>query len=78
LEPKQLKAVGTNGGLQDREYEIIERHEEPVVSKEVRADEEVVIHKDVKDRVEKVRDTVRETKVDAGKTSSPNRRTGSR
>jgi stress response protein YsnF len=51
-------------GLQEREFEVVERHEEPVVAKNTRATEEVVVHKDVKDRVETVRDTVRETKVD--------------
>jgi stress response protein YsnF len=52
------------GDWQDRDYEVVERHEEPVVQKRVRADEEVVIRKDVKDRTEKVRDKVRQTEVD--------------
>jgi Domain of unknown function (DUF2382) len=50
--------------LRTREVEVIERHEEPVVAKTARAAEEVVVHKDVKERTEVVRDTVRETKVD--------------
>jgi stress response protein YsnF len=48
---------------QDREYEVIERHEEPVVERRQSA-EEVVIHKEADERTERVRDTVRETKVD--------------
>jgi stress response protein YsnF len=51
---------------QNREYEVIERHEEPVVEKR-RDVEEVVVHKEAQDRAEKVRDTVRETKVDVDK-----------
>jgi stress response protein YsnF len=49
---------------EDREFEVIERHEEPVVAKTARATEEVVVRKDVADRTETVRDTVRETRVD--------------
>ena len=56
-------AAGTEG-LQTRDVEIIERHEEPVVGKRVRQTEDVVIRKEVKDRTETVRGTVRETKVD--------------
>lgn len=48
----------------ERTIEASAMGEEAVVSKDVRVVEEVVIHKDVTDRVETVRDTVRETKVD--------------
>jgi stress response protein YsnF len=51
----------------DREFEVIERHEEPVVEKRVTPVEEVVVRKESADRVETVRDTVRETKVDVEK-----------
>jgi stress response protein YsnF len=50
--------------FQEREFEVVERHEEPVVAKKARAVEEVIVHKEAKDRVENVRDRVRETKVD--------------
>ena len=50
--------------LPPRDVEIIERHEEPVASKRTTATEEVVLRKDVEERTEKVRDTVKETKVD--------------
>jgi hypothetical protein len=53
--------------FQERDIEVVERHQEPVVGKKARADEQVVVHKQVKDRVETVRDTVRETKVDIDK-----------
>ncbi len=49
---------------QQREYEVIERHEEPVVGKRSRNVEEVVVRKEVNERTETVRDTVRQTKVD--------------
>jgi stress response protein YsnF len=51
---------------QNREYEVIERHEEPVVEKR-RDVEEVIVHKEAEDRTERVRDTVRETRVDVEK-----------
>jgi stress response protein YsnF len=57
------RTIGADN-LQEREFEVVERHEEPVVSKDTRATEEVVVRKDVKDRVETVRDKVRETRVD--------------
>jgi hypothetical protein len=42
-------------------------HEEPVVEKRARQVEEVVVHRDANERVETVRDSVRETKVDVDK-----------
>jgi stress response protein YsnF len=51
---------------QNREYEVIERHEEPVIEKR-RDVEEVVVHKEATDRTERVHDTVRETRVDVEK-----------
>jgi stress response protein YsnF len=47
----------------EREYEVVERHEEPIVEKRQTA-EEVVVHKEAEERTERVHDTVRETKVD--------------
>jgi stress response protein YsnF len=66
VERRAATGAGTTGvgDLQEREYEIIERHEEPVVEKRARADEEVVVRKDVRDRTETVDDTVRETQVE--------------
>jgi stress response protein YsnF len=42
---------------------VTEKSEQPVVSKEARVVEEVVIHKDVQEHTETVRDTVRRTEV---------------
>ncbi len=54
-------------GLREREFEVTERHEEPVVEKRAREVEEVVVRREANERVETVRDTVRETKVDVDK-----------
>lgn len=50
----------------EREYEVVERHEEPVVEKR-RDVEEVVVHKEAQERTERVQDTVRETRVEVDK-----------
>lgn len=52
------------GAFQDRDIELTERAEVPVVNKESRVVEEVKISKDVTERNETVRDTVRHTEVD--------------
>jgi stress response protein YsnF len=50
--------------LQDKEIEVVEHAEVPVVSKEARVVEEVKLNKEVEHRDETVRDTVRKTEVD--------------
>lgn len=50
--------------FQEREIELTERSEVPVVNKEARVVEEVRVSKEVNERNETVRDNVRETKVD--------------
>jgi uncharacterized protein (TIGR02271 family) len=57
--------------------EVSETHEEPVVAKEARVVEEVVIDKDVREHTETIRDTVRRTEVEVeaiGKESTPRTR----
>lgn len=49
--------------FRERSFEVNEMREEPVVAKEARIVEEVVVSTDVQDRAEKVRDTVRRTDV---------------
>jgi stress response protein YsnF len=63
------------GDLQEREFEVIERHEEPVVEKRAEAVEEVVVKKNVRNRTETVTDKVRETKVDVEGSTSPKKST---
>jgi stress response protein YsnF len=62
--PASGNTAAARDGLQEREFEVIERHEEPIVEKRARAVEEVVVKKDVKRRAETVSDTVRETQVE--------------
>lgn len=57
--------------FQQRELEVIERHEEPVVSKRAGVVEEVVVHRDQQQRVETVRDTVREGRVEVEGDGAP-------
>ena len=56
-------AAGTDA-FRERSIEMDETAEEPVVAKEARVIEEVVLSKDVQERSAKVRDTVRKTEVD--------------
>jgi len=53
--------------FQERDIELTERAEVPVVNKEARVVEEIRVSKDVNEREEKVRDTVRHTEVDVDK-----------
>lgn len=63
-------ATSANSGQPvEREYEVREHHGEPVVEKQTRAGEEVVIRKEADDRTERISDTVRKTKVDIGSTA---------
>jgi stress response protein YsnF len=48
----------------DKTVEVTETNEEAVVAKTARIAEEVVIHKDVQQDVETIRDTVRRDKVE--------------
>jgi uncharacterized protein (TIGR02271 family) len=50
--------------LQERTIELRETAEEAVVAKDARIVEEVVVHKNVGERVETIEDTVRHTEVD--------------
>lgn len=55
--------------LRDGEIELTERAEVPVVNKQARVVEEVRVTKDVNERDETIRDTVRKTDVDVDKTN---------
>jgi len=54
----------TAADFTERVVEMTETHEEAVVGKTARVVEEISLRKEASDRVEKVRDTVRSTKVD--------------
>ena len=78
LERRPVTEGGTvpADAFQERVIEVQATSEEAVVSKEARVVEEIAIRKTVEDRVETVRDTVRETKVEIEEDGSKNR-TGS-
>jgi stress response protein YsnF len=61
------------GPFEEKLVEVTETREEPVVSKVVKPGEDVVIRKEAHDRVETVRDTVRETKVDVDTAAAGNK-----
>jgi uncharacterized protein (TIGR02271 family) len=64
-------ATGTAPGQpMERKYEVREVHEEPIVQKDVRAGEELVVRKEATERTERVADTVKKTKADIDKTGS--------
>jgi stress response protein YsnF len=72
--PVSGNSAAARDGLQEREFEVIERREEPIVEKRARAVEEVVVKKDVKRRAETVSDKVRERQVEVdGKTLGANK-----
>jgi len=54
--------------VQEGAVEVRERREEAVVDKQARVVEEVVINRDVEERTETIRDTVRRTDVDVDET----------
>ncbi len=60
--------------FEEGEIELTERREEPVINKQARVVEEVVVSKDVDYRDETVRDTVRRTDVEVEGTESTDRR----
>lgn len=53
--------------FKERSFEIRETAEEPVVSKQARVKEEVIVGKETSERTEMVRDTVRRTEVEVEK-----------
>jgi stress response protein YsnF len=62
------------GSLAERDYEIHERHEEPVIEKATRTDEELVVRKEARERTEHVRDKVRRTRADVEKVGANEKR----
>lgn len=61
------------GSFREGEIELTERAEVPVVNKEARVVEEVRLSKEVTEREETIRDTVRSTDVDIENTGTTNR-----
>ncbi len=57
-------SAATGDAFRERSIEMTETNEEAVVAKDARVVEEVVVRKDVGERVENIDDTVRRTEVD--------------
>jgi len=62
--PVDRTTTSAEDAFQERTIEVDERSEEPVISKEARVREELVVKKDVKQRTENISDTVRSTEVE--------------
>jgi uncharacterized protein (TIGR02271 family) len=62
-QPADRPVTADTGLFQNETIELTETHEEPVVSKQARVVEEVTLHKDVRERDETIRDTVRRADV---------------
>ncbi|HEY0202983.1 MAG TPA: YsnF/AvaK domain-containing protein [Acetobacteraceae bacterium] len=73
--PMNERVAGAGDAFADKTIEARATSEEAVVGKETRVIEEIGIKKEAADRVETVRDNVRETKVDVEDTSSSTRPT---
>lgn len=63
-----------DSSFKERNIELTERTEVPVVNKEARVVEEIRVSKDVSERDETIRDTVRNTEVDIENTDGRTRR----
>lgn len=75
---RELRPDELNAAFQERSFEMTEVDEEAVVAKTARVVEEVVISKDVADRVETIRDTVRRSDVQVEEISAQNPSTTNR
>lgn len=69
VERRPVSGTGTlaDDAFTEKTIEVNEQTEEPVIAKTARVTEEVVVRKDVNERVETVRDTVRKEKLDVEK-----------
>jgi len=77
--PVDRKATDEDlNSFQEKEIEVIEHAEVPIVSKEARVVEEVKLNKEVDHRDETVKETVRKTEVDVENIKGKEKRKGNR
>lgn len=69
--PADRPLTAADQPFQDRTIDVAARSEQPVVAKEARVVEEVVVKKDVQQTQQQVRDTVKKTEVKVDRTSRP-------
>lgn len=74
VERNPVDRPASDADFREGEVEVRERKEVPVVNKEARVVEEIKLNKEVEERDETIRDTVRETEVDIDKLDKNNRR----
>ena len=67
VERNPVDRAATDADFREDDVVVREQDEVPVVNKEARVVEEVKLNKEVTERNETIRDTVRETKVDVDK-----------
>jgi hypothetical protein len=76
IEHRPISRTGDLSMPQEREIDVVERHEELFAEKRVTGAEEIVVRKEVVERPETVRGTVRQTKVEVddgrGTATTPN------
>jgi stress response protein YsnF len=65
--------VAAEQPFEEKIVEVIERREEPVIGKETKPGEDVVVRKSLDRRTETVQDTVRESKVDVDRQTAGNK-----
>lgn len=63
---------GDLNAFEERDFVVTETNEEPVVQKQARVVEEVVVKKDARERTETVHDTARKTRVDVEQNAGGN------
>jgi stress response protein YsnF len=73
VERTPVNRPATEADIREDALEVHERAEVPVVNKEARVVEEISLNKEVEEREETIRDTVRETEVDVDKLDQNNR-----
>jgi uncharacterized protein (TIGR02271 family) len=70
VERTPVDRPASSADIREESVEMVEREEVPVVNKEARVVEEVSLDKQVSEREETIRDTVRNTEIDIEKTDS--------
>jgi uncharacterized protein (TIGR02271 family) len=70
---RPVSAADTHDAFREQSIEVTETKEEPVISKEARVVEEVVLSKNAQKRQEQVRETARRSEVAVDRTNDPER-----
>jgi len=69
IERRPAQGAAGTAAFQERTVEVHESHEEPVVSKQAKVGEEVVVRKESTERQETVRDTARKEEVEVDRSA---------